>query len=67
MELERFMVLLHKHIDLLERRIIKGEEIPHKEKLFSIFEDYTEWITKGKMHPNVELGKRQQLLLTSII
>lgn len=58
MELERFLELLHKHIDLLERRIIKGEEIPHKEKMFSIFEDYTEWITKGKMRPNVELGKK---------
>lgn len=58
MELERFLRLLHKHIDLLERRIIKGEEIPHKEKMFSIFEDYTEWITKGKMRPNVELGKK---------
>ena len=58
MELERFMELLQKHIDLLERRIIKGEEIPHREKMFSIFEEYTEWITKGKMHPNVELGKK---------
>jgi transposase, IS5 family len=58
MELERFMQLLHKHIDLLERRIIKGEEIPHEEKMFSIFEQYTEWITKGKMRPNVELGKK---------
>ena len=26
--------------------------------MFSIFEEYTEWITKGKMHPNVELGKK---------
>lgn len=58
MELERFMELLTKHIDLLERRIIKGEEIPHREKLFSIFEEYTEWINKGKMRPNVELGKK---------
>ena len=58
MELERFMELLHKHIDLLERRIIKEEEIPHGEKMFSIFEQYTEWVTKGKMRPNVELGKR---------
>jgi len=58
MELERFMMLLAKHIDLLERRILKGEVIPHNEKIFSIFEDYTEWITKGKMHPNVELGKK---------
>jgi len=58
MELERFMVLLYKHIDLLERRIIKGEEISHEEKMFSIFEQYTEWVTKGKMRPNVELGKK---------
>jgi hypothetical protein len=58
LELERFMRLMGKHIDLLDRRIIKGEEIPHEEKIFSIFEEYTEWITKGKLHPNVELGKK---------
>jgi IS5 family transposase len=57
-ELERFIELLSKHINLLERRIIKGEEIPHREKMFSIFEEYTEWITKGKLRPNVELGKK---------
>ncbi len=58
MELERFMELLHKHINLLERRIIKVEDIPHEEKMFPIFEQYTEWVTKGKMRPNVELGKK---------
>ena len=58
LELDRFMGLLDKHIDLLERRVIKGEQIPHEEKMFSIFEEYTEWITKGKLHPNVELGKK---------
>ena len=57
-EIERFMDLLQKHIDLLDRRVLKGEKIPHSEKMFSIFEQYTEWITKGKMRPNVELGKR---------
>lgn len=57
-ELEDFMQLLYKHIDLLERRVINGEKIPHEEKMFSIFEQYTEWVTKGKMHPNVELGKK---------
>lgn len=56
--LERFAELLKKHIDLVGRRLIKGETIPHEEKMFSIFEDYTEWITKGKLHPNVELGKK---------
>lgn len=57
-ELERFMQLFENHIDLLERRIIKGETIEQKEKMFSIFEQYTEWITKGKKRPNVELGKK---------
>ena len=56
--LEHFMQLLKKHIDLVERRIIKGEVIPHAEKLFSIFETYTEFVKKGKSRPNVELGKK---------
>lgn len=58
MELDRFMELIDKHIDLVDRRLLKGEKIPHEEKLFSIFEEYTEWITKGKSRPNVELGKK---------
>jgi hypothetical protein len=58
LELEKFMVLMDKHIDLIDRRLLQGEQIPHGEKLFSIFEQYTEWITKGKLHPNVELGKK---------
>jgi len=56
--LEYFMQLLLKHIDLVDRRIIKGETIPHEEKMFSIFETYTEWIKKGKSRPSVELGKK---------
>lgn len=60
-ELEYYQSMLEKHIDLVERRIIKGEIIPHQEKLFSIFEPYTEWITKGKQNPSVELGKNFQI------
>ncbi len=56
--LEHFMKLLEKHIGLVDRRILKGETIPHHEKMFSVFETYTEWITKGKMNPSVELGKK---------
>lgn len=59
--LEYYEQMLDKHIDLLERRVIKGETIPHDEKVFSIFEPYTEWINKGKQHPNVELGKNVQI------
>ncbi len=63
LSLEHFTKLLDKHIDLVERRIIKKETIPHQEKMFSIFETYTEMIKKGKMRPNVELGKK--LLITT--
>ena len=56
--LESYHSLLNKHIDLVYRRLLKGEKIPEKEKMFSIFEPYTEWIVKGKLRPNVELGKK---------
>jgi transposase, IS5 family len=56
--MEHFMMLMKKHIDLVYRRIIKGEQIPHHEKMFSVFETYTEMIKKGKLRPNVELGKK---------
>lgn len=56
--LEYYIGLVEKHVDLFERRVIKGEEIPHAEKMFSIFETYTEFIKKGKKRPNVELGKK---------
>jgi hypothetical protein len=56
--LEGYMRLTVKHIDLLERRIVKGEMIPHAEKMMSIFETYTEWVAKGKFNPSVEFGKK---------
>lgn len=48
----------HKQIDLIERRIFNGEKIPHKDKVFSIFQPHTEWINKGKAGVPVELGLR---------
>jgi hypothetical protein len=57
-KLNYYREMLDKHIDLVERRLIKGEKIPHEEKIFSIFEPWVEWICKGKAHKPVELGKR---------
>jgi len=57
-KLKKFIEYLVKHIDLVERRIIKKEKIPHCEKMFSVFETYTEWINKGKQNRYlVILGK----------
>ena len=52
-----------KFIDQIERRLLKGEAIPSEEKIFSIFEEHTEWLTKGKLNKKVELG--HLLLVTS--
>jgi len=49
---------IDKHVDLVRRRIIFQETIPHAEKIFSLFEPYTEWINKGKTRNQVELGLR---------
>jgi len=56
--LEYFHAMLDKHLDLVERRLLKEESIPSHEKVFSLFEPHTEWIQKGKQRPNVELGHR---------
>jgi hypothetical protein len=45
-----------KQIDLVTRRLILNEKIPHEEKVFSLFEGYTEWINKGKAGNKIELG-----------
>ena len=55
-ELNYYEHMLDKHIDLVERRLVKRETIPHEEKIFSIYEPYTEWINKGKSGNRIELG-----------
>jgi len=56
--LEYFHRMLDKHLDLVGRRLLQEETIPAHEKVFSLFEPHTEWIQKGKLRPNVELGHR---------
>ncbi len=41
---------------------MNGEVIPHSEKVFSIFEEHTEWVCKGKAGVPVELGVRVSIL-----
>jgi len=53
-----FKQQLDKQIDLVRRRLILKQDIPHQEKIFSLFEPHTEWINKGKTRIAVELGLR---------
>jgi len=57
-EIETFITHADRQIDQTKRRVILGETIPHAEKVFSVFETHTEWISKGKAGVPVELGLR---------
>ena len=56
--LDNFMEHARSQIDQIDRRVLRGEHIPHNEKVFSLFEPHTEWISKGKAGVPVELGLR---------
>ena len=45
-----------RQMDQVDRRLLQGEAIPHGEKVFSIFESHTRWVSKGKAGTPVELG-----------
>jgi len=61
-EIEHFIGHGERQMDQLRRRVIGGEKIPHEEKVFSIFEEHTEWISKGKAGVPQELGVRVGLV-----
>lgn len=58
LEIEKYIGHAERQISQIERRVIQGEKIPHDEKVFSIFEEHTEWICKGKAGITQELGLR---------
>ena len=55
-EIMRYVAHTFRQADQIERRVIQGEKIPHDEKVFSLFEEHTEWISKGKAGVLMELG-----------
>jgi hypothetical protein len=56
MAVEHYIVHAQRQIDQIRRRVEDGETIAHHEKVFSIFEEHTEWICKGKAGVPQELG-----------
>lgn len=62
LEIEGFMRHAIRQIEQTKRRVMLGEAIPHAEKVFSIFEPHTEWVSKGKAGVPVELGVKVCIL-----
>jgi IS5 family transposase len=57
-ELEQCIERTRKVCDLAQRRVILEEQIPHDEKIFSLFEPHTELINRGKSPYPIEFGHR---------
>ena len=56
MVIEQYIEHAERQIDQIRRRVIEGETIGHHEKVFSIFEEHTEWLSKSKAGVPQELG-----------
>ncbi|MBW2605283.1 MAG: ISNCY family transposase [Deltaproteobacteria bacterium] len=54
--IEEYIRHAERQIDQIYRRTVLDEKIPHEEKVFSIFEQHTEWLSKGKAGVPQELG-----------
>jgi len=57
-EIEIYIAHAKRQIEQIITRVIESIKIPHSEKVFSIFQEHTEWICKGKAGVPVELGLR---------
>ena len=57
-DLDEFMRHAARQIDQVRRRVLQGQSIPHDDKVFSLFQPHTEWISKGKAGVPVELRLR---------
>jgi IS5 family transposase len=57
-ELVHYVPIVEKIIDQAERRVIGGETVPSTEKIYSLFEEHTELIMRGKARSPVEFGHK---------
>ena len=57
-DLAHYLPLVEQIIDQAEKRIIKGENLPADEKLYSLFEEHTELIVRGKAGKAIEFGHK---------
>jgi transposase, IS5 family len=63
-ELSHYLPLVEQIVEQAEKRIIKGEKVPPDEKLYSLFEEHTELIVRGKAGKAIEFGHKILLAQT---
>jgi IS5 family transposase len=57
-EIEHFCELGDRVVDQSRRRVLKGEQVPAAEKVYSIFEPHTDIIKRGKVQTPIEFGHK---------
>jgi len=55
-ELEHYIPLVECVVDQTIRRVFEDEKLPANEKLYSIFEEHTELLIRGKARKEIEFG-----------
>ena len=55
-ELKHYLPLVRKICRTAERATLKGETVPARDRIFSLFEEHTELIQRGKSHKPIEFG-----------
>jgi len=56
--IEHYSQLGDRVIDQTRRRVLKGEQVPANEKIYSIFETHTDLIKRGKIQKPIEFGHK---------
>jgi transposase, IS5 family len=57
-ELSHYLPLVARIVDQADRRVLKGQTVPPDEKLYSLFEEHTELIVRGKAGKPIEFGHK---------
>ena len=56
-QLRTFIERTEQVCDTARRRVLKGEKVPNKEKLFSLFEPHTQLYKRGKAGKPIQFGR----------
>ena len=63
-ELKHYLPIIQKIIGQAESRVLFGEQVPSAEKIYSLFEEHTELIKRGKARKLIEFGHKVLLAET---
>jgi len=63
-ELKHYLPIVEKIIRQAQRRVLMGEQVPSGEKVYSLFEEHTELIKRGKARKPIEFGHKVLLAET---